>query len=109
MRTLTGDQKTHIAQENTTFATCLKLTFPDASVVGYTNHDKDLVVSSVTYSASSGYTPSDVKNTDQLNVNNMDIQGLIITGGVTENDIAAGKYDGAAVEMFIINLSLIHI
>lgn len=103
MRTLTAAQQTHIAQENTTFATCLKLTFPDASVVGYTNHDNDLVVSGVTYSASSGYTPSDVKNTDQLNVNNMDVQGLIITGGVTAGDIAAGKYDGATVEIFIIN------
>ena len=103
MRTLTGPQQTHIAQENTTFATCLKLTFPDASVVGYTNHDKDLTVSGVVYSASSGYTPSDVKNTDMLSVNNMDVQGLIVTGGVTEGDIAAGKYDGAAVEIFIIN------
>ena len=103
MRTLTAGQQAHIALENTTFATCLKMTLSDATVVGYTNHDKDLVVSGVTYSASSGYTPSDVKNTDMLNVNNMDIQGLIITGGITENDIAAGKYDGAAVEMFIIN------
>jgi len=90
MRTLNGAQQAHIAQENTTFATCLKLTLSDATVLGYTNHDKDLIVSGVTYSASSGYTPSDIKNTDQLNVNNMDVQGLIITGGVTEGDIAAG-------------------
>ena len=103
MRTLTGAQQTHIAQENTTFATCLKLTLPDTTVIGYTNHDKDLVVSGVTYSASTGYTPSDVKNTGHLNVNNMDVQGLIVTGGMTEHDISAGKYDGAEVEIFIIN------
>lgn len=103
MRALNAAQQSHIEQENTTFATCLKLTFPDASVAGYTNHDKDLTVSGVTYSASSGYTPSDIKNTDKLNVNNMDVQGLIITGGITTADISAGKYDGAAVEMFIIN------
>ena len=103
MRSLTGDQKTHIAQENTTFATCLKMTLSDSTVIGYTNHDKDLIVSAVTYSASTGYTPTDIKNTDMLNVNNMDVQGLILTAGITDADIAAGKYDGAAVEMFLVN------
>lgn len=103
MRTLSGALNTHVNQENTTLATCLKMTLPDATVLGYTNHDKDLLVSGVTYSASSGYTPSDIKNTDRLNVNNMDVQGLIITGGITEGDIAAGKYDGAAVEIFLVN------
>jgi hypothetical protein len=57
----------------------------------------------VTYEAATGYTPSDVKFTDKLNVNNMDVQGLIITGGVTEDDIAAGVYDGGAVEIFLVN------
>ena len=103
MRSLSAAQEAHAAQENTTFATCLKLTFPDASVVGYTNHDRNLVVSGVTYSASTGYTPTDITNTDMMNVNNMDIVGMVITGGVTEGDIKAGKYDGAAVEIFIIN------
>ena len=103
MRNLNGAQQTHIAQEETTFATCLKMTLSDGTVIGYTNHDNDLVVSAVTYSAASGYTPTDIKNTAQLNVNNMDVQGLIITGGVTEGDIAAGRYDGAAVEMFLVN------
>ena len=102
-RTLTSAMLAHIAGEETTLATCVKMTLADATVTGYTNHDNDLLISGVTYQASTGYTPTDIKNTDQMNVNNMDIEGLIVTGGITAGDISAGRYDGAAVEMFLVN------
>jgi uncharacterized phage protein (TIGR02218 family) len=71
--------------------------------VGYTNHDKDLVVDGVTYAASTGYTPTDVSGSAALNVDNLDLIGLLISSGIDESSIEGGALDGAEVRMFMVD------
>jgi hypothetical protein len=47
--------QTHIAGEVTTLATCWKMTRRDATVLGFTDHDADIVFDSVTYKAATGF------------------------------------------------------
>ncbi|MEQ1790313.1 MAG: DUF2163 domain-containing protein, partial [Rickettsiales bacterium] len=63
MKNISTALATHIAGEVTTLATCWKLTRRDNVVFGFTDHDADILVSSVIYKAASGFTPSAVQNT----------------------------------------------
>lgn len=103
MQQLSTALSNHLAQEVTTLATCWKLTRRDNVVLGFTDHDADIVIDNVTYKARTGMTPTAVTSSLGLQVDNMDIEGLLSDEAITEIDIIAGKYDYAAVEVFIVN------
>lgn len=105
MKTISIELKNHLAGEVTTLATCWKLTRRDDTVYGFTSHDKDIVFDSVTYAASTGFTPSAIDNNAALSVDNLDVEGMLSDGSITEADIMAGKYDFAEIEIFQVNYS----
>lgn len=93
----------HMQGEVTTLSTCWKLTRRDNTVLGFTNHDRDLLFESITYKASTGFTPSAIVSSGSLAVDNMDVEGMLSAGAITESDILAGKYDFAELEVFQVN------
>jgi uncharacterized phage protein (TIGR02218 family) len=103
MKQISAGLAAHLAQEVTTLATCWKLTRRDATVMGFTDHDADLTFDSVLYKAASGFTPSAIENSTSLNVDNLDVEGMLSSGNITESDILAGKYDFAEIEIFQVN------
>ena len=103
MKTVPAALNTHVQLTTTTLATCWKLTSTGGTVLGFTDHPTDLVVSSVTYKASTGYTPSTVQSTAGLSVDNLEVQGLLSATGITEADVRAGKWDYASIEVFLVN------
>lgn len=103
MKTITPALQTHLEQEVTTLATCWKLTRKDGMVMGFTDHDRDLLVETVTYAAATGFTPTAVSSSSALNVDNMDVEGMLSSGVITEADIMAGLYDHAEISVFQVN------
>lgn len=103
MKQISTALATHIAGEVTTLATCWKLTRRDNVVFGFTDHDTDIIVDSITYKAASGFTPSAIQNTASLSVDNLDVEGMLSAGNITEADIMAGLYDFAEIEIFQVN------
>lgn len=103
MKTIPTLLAAHLAGEVTTLATCWKLKRRDGVELGFTNHDRDLVVSGLTYQAKSGFTPSAISSSSGLSVDNLDLEGLLDAGSITEADIMAGKYDFAEIEIFMVN------
>ena len=84
----------------TTWTTCLKITRTDATVIGITDLDVDLVIDGVTYVAGAGYTPSTFSSSSELSVDYADVEGLLDVAGVDRDDIRAGLYDKAAILLF---------
>lgn len=103
MKQISTELAAHIASEVTTLATCWKLTRRDSIVFGFTDHDTDIIIDSVIYKAASGFTPSAIQNSSSLSVDNLDIEGMLSAGNVTEADIMAGLYDFAEIEIFQVN------
>jgi len=103
MQTLTENLAAHIAQEVTTLAACWKLTRRDGMVLGFTDHDANIVMEDILFKASTGMTPTAVTSSLGLSVDNMDIEGLLNDEAITEQDVISGKYDHAEVEVFLVN------
>lgn len=105
MKAISSALKTHLAQQVTSLATCWLVTRTDGQVFSFTDHDADLVVSGVTYKASSGYTRTAMKSDQTLAVDNMEITGILQSAQITDADLKAGKFDYAAINVFLVNWS----
>ncbi len=94
---------THLAGEVTTLATCWRLERADGWVRGFTDHDRELVVDGLTYVASTGFLPSAIKTASDLSVDNLDVDGFLDDAALRAEDLIAGLFDGARIEVFIVN------
>ena len=93
----------HLAGEVTTLATCWRLERADGWVRGFTDHDRELVVDGLTYVASTGFLPSAIKTGSDLSVDNLDVDGFLDDAALRTEDLMAGLFDGARIEVFIVN------
>lgn len=103
MKNISAELTSHLASECTTLATCWKLTRKDATVMGFTDHDQDFTYSSVLYKATSGFTPSSISTNANMAVDTQDIEGMLASDSISEEDILAGLYDSAQIEIFMVN------
>jgi uncharacterized phage protein (TIGR02218 family) len=81
----------------TTRARAWALTRTDGQVMGFTDHDRDLVFDGVTFRAETGMTASAIVQATGLAVDNTEAAGALSAAGLSERDILAGRYDGAAL------------
>lgn len=103
MKTLHGELQAHLNSGATTLCWCWKLTRADGLVLGFTDHDADVVCGGVRYAAASGMTASDAQSASDFSVDNMEVRSILSAETIEEADIAAGLYDGALVEICRVN------
>lgn len=104
MKSIGVDAEAHIAQDAQTLAMCWKLTRTNGAVLGFTNHHEDMVVSGVTYLAASGMVRSTaVSGASDLSVANTDVETILDSDYIDREDMLAGKYDDAELEIFLVN------
>lgn len=103
MKTLPTGMQAHLDGGATTLCYCWRVTRKDSTVLGFTNHDVDLVFDSTTFMASTGFSASMAQQALGLSVDNMELLSALDSAAITEDDIAAGRYDDAYVEIFYVN------
>jgi uncharacterized phage protein (TIGR02218 family) len=103
MRTLQPALATHLAGEATTLARCWVLTRADGVVIGFTDHDRDLMVAGVACRAATGLDAAEASAELGFSVGGGDVSGALTSTGLTEADLAAGRYDGASVASWLLN------
>jgi uncharacterized phage protein (TIGR02218 family) len=77
----------------------------DGVTRGFTDHDEDVVLGAVTCRADSGLTGSEVTQKLGLAVDSSELSGTLADDSLNELDLAAGRYDGAAVEIWLVDWS----
>lgn len=97
-----ADLDAHLATGITRVARCWKLTRRDGQTYGFTDHDRDLFFDGVTFRAGTGLTASALSQTTGLAVDNTEAVGALSDASVTEEDIAAGRFDAAEVEAWLV-------
>jgi uncharacterized phage protein (TIGR02218 family) len=89
----------------TTLCRCWILTRNDGVVMGFTDHDEDVTVDGVACRAASGLSASEATSQLGLAVPSAEISGALADATLTEADLAAGRYDAAAVEVWLVDWS----
>jgi uncharacterized phage protein (TIGR02218 family) len=75
----------------------------DGVVMGFTDFDRDLVFDVVTFRAATGFTATAIEGQLGLAVSNLDVQGALSSDALTEDDLHGGRYDDAAVTIYLVN------
>lgn len=102
-KTIGVDLQSHLTGEVTSIAHCLKLILKDTTVMGFTDHDRDIVYDGVTYESSTAYNLSSLAASSNLSVDKIDIEAVLDSSYITVADLRAGKYDFAEWYLFIVN------
>lgn len=89
----------------TTLARCWIVTRRDGVVQGFTDHDDDLEVNGVACRAGTGFDASETTSRFDLSVDASEISGALVDDSITEADLAAGRYDAAQVDTFLVDWS----
>jgi uncharacterized phage protein (TIGR02218 family) len=103
MKTLSPALQGHLASGTTTLAWCWRLTRADGAHLGFTDHDRDLAFDGTTFEALSGFTASEIKDSVGLATDNLDVDGALSSETLNEDDLAAGLFDGARIEIWRVN------
>jgi uncharacterized phage protein (TIGR02218 family) len=89
----------------TSLCRCWVITRNDGVVQGFTDHDEDVAVGDVTCLAGSGLTGSEATQKLGLAVDASEISGALADDTLNEDDLAAGRYDAAGVEIWLVDWS----
>lgn len=94
---------THLQSGATTLCRAWALTRADGLVLGFTDHDRDLTFDGVNFKAETGLTAAALQQQTGLSVDNTEAIGGFSDAAITEADLAAGRYDGAQVQAWLVN------
>lgn len=92
----------HLATGTTGVCRCWKLVRADGVTLGFTDHDRALGFDGVTFRPETGLSAAALMQTTGLSVDNTEAVGALSDDTITEEDIAAGRYDGARVEAWLV-------
>ncbi|WP_109574727.1 DUF2163 domain-containing protein [Aminobacter sp. AP02] len=87
----------------TSICHCWRLTRADGAVSGFTDHDRPLVFDGTMFEPEAGFAASEARSSLGLAVDTVDVEGALSSERIRDSDIAAGLYDNAKVETFLVN------
>jgi len=103
MRTVPAALAEHLAGEATTTCHCWRVTRRDGAVLGFTEHDRDLAFDGTTFLAASGFAASEAQAATGLSAAADEVTGGFSNAAIRAEDLASGRFDGARVELFLVN------
>ncbi|MEM6487339.1 MAG: DUF2163 domain-containing protein [Pseudomonadota bacterium] len=103
MRALPAALQAALDSGATTLCRCWQVTRSDGAVLGFTDHDLDLVFDGVTHLASSGLSAGAAELSTGLSVDSQAVSGALSADAMTEADIALGLYDNALVRQWLVD------
>ncbi|MDB2414179.1 DUF2163 domain-containing protein [Rickettsiales bacterium] len=103
MKVISPQLEAHFASGLTTLATCWKIIRTDGMELGFTDHDEPITFDSLDYDSIAGFTPTTVESKSNMSVDNLDVEGQTFPSKITEEELLAGLYDFAEIEIFIVN------
>ena len=103
MRITTPAFAASLAAGVSSLALCWRVTRLAGGCLGFTTHDRALVVDGLVYAPAPGVAPSAVRASDGFEVDLMEVAGALSGDAITAAELADGRYDGALVELFMVD------
>lgn len=105
MRTIPPALQAKLDSGVTTLCRCWLITRSDSACQGFTDHDEDVVLGDITCRAGTGLSGSEATQKFGLAVDGSELSGALADDSLNETDLAAGRYDAAAVELWQVDWS----
>lgn len=102
-RYLTTSQKDFLAGEVLTLATCWKIKRTDDTEYFFTDHDRQLVFNGDAYTPLNSGDAGPVAASDKINVDNMEVEIILNSDGIDEDELRNGFFDMAQIWVFWVN------
>lgn len=87
--------------------TCLALCWlaerRDGAGIALTSHDRAIFADGVRFEPAPGMTPAAIRSGAGLDAGSSEVAGSISSAAISEGDIAAGRWDGAALKLFAVD------
>ena len=83
----------------TTLAFAWRVERRDGVTLGFTSHDRDLVIGGLVHRAAPGMLPSAIERSDGLDADDVQLSAALTSDAFTEADLMAGRWDGAALRL----------
>lgn len=93
----------HIRQEATTLARCWRLTRRDGMVLGFTDHDRPIVLDGLSHASATALAAAEATAELGFAVGGGEVSGALAATGLNEDDLRRGLYDDAAIEIWLVN------
>lgn len=103
MRDIPAALAAHLAGGSTTLCHCWSLTRRDGLTLGFTDHDRDLAFSGITFAARSGLEAAEASAELGFAVGGGEVAGALTSLGIADADVAGGLYDAAGVETWLVD------
>lgn len=103
MREIEAGLAAHLKGDATTTCHAWRVTRRDGVVLGFTEHDGDLVIAGTDFLAASGFSASGTEEGAGLPAATSEVMGGFSSEAIRETDLQRGFYDGARVEVFLVN------
>jgi uncharacterized phage protein (TIGR02218 family) len=93
-----------IVQDDLThLALCWRLVRADGVALGFTSHDRDLLVDGLVHLARPGMSPSAIVLGDGVTADDLEVAGGLSSAALTRDDLLAGRWDGARLRLFLVD------
>jgi uncharacterized phage protein (TIGR02218 family) len=102
---ISSELQSHLDSGTTTLCRVWRVKRRDGLVLGFTDHDRDLAIDGLIYKADSGLTARALQQSTGLSVDNTEAVGALSDAAISEEDIAAGRWDAAEVRLWLVNWS----
>lgn len=93
----------HVSTGLTTLCRCWAITRKDGVQIGFTDHDMPLSFESISFKADTGLSALALQQSTGLSIDNTEVLGALSDAAVREEDIDAGRFDGAEVRSWLVN------
>lgn len=91
------------AQQLETVATFWRVERRDGVALGFASHDRDLWFDGLLHHAAPGMVPSAIRRTIAVEPDSAEMQGALDHAAIRADDLAAGRFDGAAVRVGLVD------
>lgn len=103
MRRISDTFKSHLETSLTTISNCWFIKLKDNRTLGFTDHSDDIVFEGLLYRSGHTVSVSSIESSASLSVDNFEIEAVLNSDVIQENEVLSGKYNQAYIEYFIVN------
>ncbi|MDR1494751.1 MAG: DUF2163 domain-containing protein [Rickettsiales bacterium] len=103
MKIIANDLAKSLAESTPDLTKCFKITLKSGETLGFTESSEDLSVDGFTYKSCCGFEEGRQTSFSDMTSSNTSVIAILNSVGVDRREIFSGKFDGASIDIFIVN------